>query len=151
MPTKYGDDFPLGYQHESPSLTVTETHMVLFTGITGDFYPLHVDAVYASKSQFGERLVHGPLVFSMAVGLVSLSGMFADSAVAWLGADTVRMRSPVRIGDTLRVVATHKSLEPTSNLLKGTQTWGFEVLNQRGESVLTFDHRVMTHLRPQSG
>jgi acyl dehydratase len=151
MPTRYGDDFEVGYRHETPSVTVTETHMVLFTGITGDFYPLHVDAVHAAQTQFGERLVHGPLVFSLAIGLVSLSGMFQDSAVAWLGADSVRMLAPVRIGDTLRVVAEAKSLAHTSNPLKGIQTWMFEVANQRKETVLAFDHRVMVHLRPRTG
>ncbi len=147
MPTKYGDDFHIGDTFLTPAVTVTESHVVAFTGLTGDFYPLHVDAVYSAASQFGERLVQGPFVFGLAVGLVTLSGILADSAVAWLGADSVRMLSPVKIGDTVHVSAEVKTLKRTKTPTKGIQTWVYSVVNQHGTTVLTFDHQLMVHLR----
>jgi len=72
---KYGDDFKLGDVYVTPGITVTEFHVVGWAGLTGDSYPLHMDHEYAAKTQFGERIAHGPLIFGLAVGLVALSGM----------------------------------------------------------------------------
>ena len=72
---KYGDDFKVGELFETAAITLTEAHIVTWAGLTGDFYPLHMDREYAAKTQFGERLVHGPLIFGLAVGLVSLAGI----------------------------------------------------------------------------
>ncbi len=148
MQKKYGDDFRVGETFSTAAMTMTEAHVMTFSGLTGDYYPLHVDAVYAASTQFGERLVHGPFVFSLAIGLVSLSGVLADSAVAWLGAENVRMRLPVRIGDTLHVDAEVKALKATRDSAKGVLTWNYRVVNQRGEIVLSFDHVLLVHLRP---
>lgn len=144
---KYGDDFAIGDVFTTASITVTETHVVTYSGLTGDFYPVHMDREYASKTQFGERLVHGPLVFGLAVGLASLAGFIEDAAIAWLGADNVRMLAPVRIGDTVRVSVEVKKKTVTSNPRKGVQVWLYTVLNQRDEAVLTFEHKLLMHLR----
>ena len=101
---KYGDDFKVGDVFETAAITLTETHIVTWAGLTGDFYPLHMDREYAAKTQFGERLVHGPLIFGLAVGLVSLAGNGGDAAIAWLGVDDLRMLKPVKLGDTVRVI-----------------------------------------------
>ena len=77
---KYGDDFKVGDVFETAAITLTEAHIVTWAGLTGDFYPLHMDREYAAKTQFGERLVHGPLIFGLAVGLVSLAGIGGDAA-----------------------------------------------------------------------
>ena len=98
---KYGDDFPLGAVYTTARITVTETHIVNWAGLTGDFYPLHMDKVYAEATAFGERLAHGPMIFALAVGLVAQAGFAEDAVIAWLGADNMRMQAPVRIGDTI--------------------------------------------------
>lgn len=146
-PSKYGDDFKVGQVYTTQGLTVTEAHVVSWAGLTGDFYPLHTDAEYARSSQFGERIAHGPLIFALAVGLVALAGFAADSAIAWLGVDGMRMLLPVKIGDTIRVAVTVKSSEPTRNPKKGIQVWHYTVTNQRGETVLEFDYKLMFHMR----
>ena len=81
--SKYGDDFNVGDVYTTAAITVTETHVVNWAGLTMDFYPLHVDKEYAAGTQFGHRLVHGPLIFGVAVGLVSKEGFAGDAAVAW--------------------------------------------------------------------
>jgi itaconyl-CoA hydratase len=145
--TKYGDDFKLGDVFHTAAITVTETHVVNWAGLTGDFYPLHMDKEYAAGTQFGERLVHGPLIFALAVGLVSLSGIGGDSVIAWLGADNMRMQRPVMIGDTIRVRVEVKQQTPTKSPVKGVQVWLYTVLNQRDEPVMSFDYRMMFHMR----
>ena len=132
-PRKYGDDFKVGDVYRTPRLTVTETHVVNWAGLTGDFYPLHMDAVYAAGTQFGERLAHGPLIFGLAVGLVALAGFGEDSVIAWLGTDKLRKRAPVRIGDTItaRVEVLELLAEKNRVRLKTTCS------NQDGVTVLT--------------
>jgi acyl dehydratase len=144
---KYGDDFNPGDVFHTPRVTVTETHVVNWAGLTGDFYPLHMDRVYAEGTQFGERLVHGPLIFALAVGLVSLAGFGEDAPIAWLGVDNLSMLEPVKIGDTITVTVEVKERKATSNPKKGIQTWLYSVLNQHGKKVMTFDYRMMFHMR----
>lgn len=146
-PRKYGDDFKVGDEYRTAAITVTETHVVNWAGLTGDFYPLHMDREYAAKTQFGERLAHGPFIFALAVGLVAQAGFAGDAAIAWLGVDGMRMLAPVKIGDTVHVEVRVKEARPTSNPRKGVQVWTYSVLNQRDETVLVFDYQLMFHLR----
>jgi acyl dehydratase len=145
--TRYGDDFNVGDVYTTGAITVTETHVVNWAGLTMDYYPLHVDKEYAAKTQFGERLAHGPLVFGLAVGLVSSAGFAGDAAVAWLGLDNMKMLVPVKIGDTITVAVEVIDKKPTSKPDKGVQVWRYTVKNQRGEPVLVFDYKMMFHMR----
>jgi len=88
---KYGNDFKIGETFTTQAITVTETHVVNWAGLTMDFYRIHMDKEFAAQTPFGERLVHGPLIFALAVGLVGISGYGGDSVIAWLGADKMRM------------------------------------------------------------
>jgi len=112
--SKYGDDFNVGDVYTTASITVTETHLVNWAGLTMDFYPLHMDKEYAAKTEFGERLAHGPLIFGLAVGLVSMAGFGGDAAIAWLGVDNMKMLAPVKIGDTVRVIVEVTEKQKTS-------------------------------------
>lgn len=148
--SKYGDDFEIGDVYTTACITVTETHVVNWAGLTMDFYPLHMDKEYAAKTEFGERLVHGPLIFALAVGLVGSAGFAGDAAVAWLGADKMRMLTPVKIGDTITVVVEVIDKKPTSKPSKGVQVWRYTVKNQRQESVMVFDYTMMFHMRTET-
>jgi acyl dehydratase len=145
--SKYGDDFSVGDVYKTAAITVTETHLVNWAGLTMDFYPLHMDKEYAAKTEFGERLAHGPLIFGMAVGLVSMAGFGGDAAVAWLGVDKMKMTAPVKIGDTIRVIVEVTDKQETSKPDKGIQTWRYTVKNQRDEPVMVFDYKMMFHMR----
>lgn len=144
---KYGDDFKIGDTCVSAGLTMTEAHVVSWAGLTGDFYPIHMDREFAAQSQFGERLVHGPLIFGAAVGLMALSGWGGDAAIAWLGVDDMRMLRPVKIGDTVRVHVEVREQHGTSNPKKGIQVWRYTVRNQRDEDVMVFDYKMMFYMR----
>jgi len=145
--SKYGDDFNVGDTYTTAAITMTEAHVVSWAGLTMDFYPLHMDKEYAARSQFGERLVHGPLIFAMSVGLVGAAGFAGDSAIAWLGVDNLRMLAPVVIDDTITVTVEVMEKAPTSNPKKGIQVWRYTVNNQRGEKVMQHDYKMMFHLR----
>lgn len=148
--SKYGDDFSIGDVFRTAGITVTESHVVGWAGLTGDFYPLHMDQEYASRTQFGGRIAHGPMIFALAVGLVAQSGIGGDAAIAWIGVDKMRMQAPVRIGDTVRVTVEVKEQVPTRSPQKGIQMWLYTVTNQRGETVMSFEYRMMFHMRGQA-
>lgn len=145
--SKYGDDFNVGDKFTTAAITMTESHVVSWAGLTMDFYPLHMDKEYAARSQFGERLVHGPLIFAMSVGLVASAGFAGDSAIAWLGVNNMRMLAPVKIGDTISVAVEVIEKKPTSDPKKGIQVWQYSVSNQRGELVMQHDYKMMFHMR----
>ena len=87
----------------SMSKTVTETDVILFAGITGDFNPLHVNEEFAKKSKFGKRLVHG----CFSSGLISaVLGMKLPGPGALYAGQTVKFVKPTFIGDTLTATAT---------------------------------------------
>lgn len=145
--TKYGEDFAIGNVYTTPSITVTETHVVNWAGLTMDFYPLHMDKEYAATTSFGERLAHGPMIFALAVGLVAQAGFDGKAPIAWLGVDNMRMVAPVKIGDTITVLVEVKEQKETSDPKRGVQVWRYTVQNQHKETVLYFDYTMMFHMR----
>ena len=131
------EDFVPGETVVSPGRTIEAADINLFAGLTGDFYPLHVDEVAASSTRFGGRIAHGPLTFVMAVGLVGLSGFLGDAIVALLEVRSIKAKKPVRPGDTVRVHVTVSSCEPGSKPQYGTLELDYSVRNQHGDEVMT--------------
>jgi len=148
MASKYWEDFKLGEEVITSSITVTEAHLVNWAGLTMDFYPLHMDEEYAKKTIFKGRIAHGPLTFAMAVGLVYLTGIYGDAILAWLGLENMKIPAPVRIGDTIRVHAKVIEKRETKNPLRGTIKFSWEIKNQRDENVMTLDYNLMMHRKP---
>jgi len=149
VPEKFWEDFSVGDKVTSMAVTVTETHVVTWAGLTMDYYPLHMDKEYAAKTPFKERIVHGPLTFAMAVGLMGMTGYAKDSVIAWLGVDDMRIPAPVKIGDTIRLHAEIIELRETKNPGQGFTLMRYEVVNQRGETVMTFNMKFLMHRRGQ--
>ena len=147
MPTKFWDDFKLNQTITTPAITVTETHVVNWAGLTMDFYPLHIDQEFASKTVFKERIAHGPLTFALSVGLMYRAGIAEDSVIAWLGADISRIPAPVKIGDTIHVEAQVTELRETKNASQGLMVMRYNVVNQRDEIVMVFDMKLLMHKR----
>lgn len=141
-------DFPVGRTISTQSLTVTEPHVVQWAGLTGDWYPLHTDAVAAARGPFGERVAHGPLTFALAVGLMDRTGVYGDAILAWLGTRELRALRPVRLGDTIHVVATVVSSRATQKPNRGVLTLDYSVRNQDGDEVLRCDFSLLMRSRP---
>jgi acyl dehydratase len=149
VPEKFWEDFSIGDRVTSMGITVTEAHVVTWAGLTMDYYPLHMDREYAAKTQFKERIVHGPLTFALAVGLMGTTGYAKDSVSAWLGVNDMRIPAPVMIGDTIRLQAEITEMRETKNPKQGLTVMRYQVDNQRNEPVMTFDMRFLMHRRGQ--
>jgi 3-hydroxybutyryl-CoA dehydratase len=132
------EDFTPGERIISPGRTIEAADINLFAGLTGDFYPLHVDEVTAQGTRFGGRIAHGPLTFSIAVGLVGLSNYLGDAIEALLEVQSLRALKPVRPGDTIRVHVEVLRAEEGSKPRFGTLHFLYSVRNQHDEEVMTF-------------
>ncbi len=148
MEQKYWEDFTVGEEITTQSITITETHLVTWAGLTMDYYPLHMDEEYAKATVFGGRVAHGPLTFAMAIGLVFQSGFYGNSILAWLGVENMKIPAPVRIGDSIRVRASVSKKRETRNPDRGLMVFRWNVLNQRDESVMSLDYLLMMYRRP---
>ena len=136
MTGKFYDEWRIGEVIEHPlRRTVTETDNLLFTTMTHNPQPLHLDAEAAKASEFGQILVNGTFTFALMVGL-SVAETTMGTLVANLGYDKLVMPKPVFIGDTLRATSVVTALrESKSRPDAGLVTWRHSMLNQRGEVV----------------
>jgi acyl dehydratase len=130
-------DFEPGTTVETRARTVTEADIGNHAGLTWDFYPLHTDEEFASGTRFGTRIAHGPLVYTMSIGLMPID-FFGDAIEAFLGVDDMRHAGPVFPGDTISVRATVREARPTSNGKSGVVKIEYETRNQRDEIALSF-------------
>lgn len=111
--------------------TVTEADVVLFAGLTGDMHPQHVDAEWSAGSRFGERIAHGMLIASYAVGLMPFE---PERVVALRRVGDLVFKQPARIGDTIHVegeIADKRELDEGHGLV----TWRWRIVNQRRKLV----------------
>ena len=142
----YFEDFTPGDDKTTRGRTLTEADVVAFAGLTGDFMELHTNEEFARTTPFGRRIVHGALVFSVSVGLVTRMNLLDETLLAFAGLDKLRFVSPVFIGDTIHVV---KRVVERKEMGAGQGTVIFEsrVMNQRGELVLVYLDKLLVKKR----
>ncbi|KKI21317.1 MaoC family dehydratase [Sphingomonas sp. Ag1] len=136
MAGRYFDQWQVGDRlvHEIRR-TVTETDNLLFSTMTHNPQPLHLDVEAARASEFGQILVNGTFTFALMVGL-SVGDTTLGTLVANLGYDKLVMPKPVFIGDTLRAESeVHELKESRSRPGAGIVTFAHRLLNQRDEIV----------------
>lgn len=146
--TTYFEDYEIGSERMSFGRTITETDFVVHAGHTGDFFPHHMDAEFMKKSEFGGRIAHGTMVFSIGVGLTA--NVINPVAFSY-GYDRLRFVKPVLIGDTIctRTTITEKQDDPKRPDM-GRVTERCEVLNQKDEVVLVADHLYIVERRKKT-
>jgi len=130
---RYWEDIEVGEEYESPGRTVTETDIVLFAGLSGDYNVLHTDAEFMKTSIFGERIAHGLLGLSIQQGL--LDRVVPGQAVGPLAAVKWKFKGPIKIGDTIHVEARVSAKKEGERAGTGVVTVERRVVNQRGEVV----------------
>jgi len=147
---KWFEDFELGDCMVTRGRTVDIGDITSFAGLTGDHYQLHTDAAFMEKGRFGQRIAHGPLTFSLPVGLVGVSGFYGDAIVALVEITALKATKPVFAGDTINVAAEVKARD-ASGTKYGTIAVSYTVNNQNGEEVMTFLQTKLAKRRPTEG
>jgi acyl dehydratase len=150
MAGRYFEDWTIGDRiaHEIRR-TVTETDNLLFSTMTHNPQPLHLDIEAAKASEFGRIIVNGTFTFALMVGL-SVSDTTLGTLVANLGYDKLTMPKPVFIGDTMRAETEIVELkESRSRPAAGIVTFRHELINQRNEIVCQCLRSALLHRRRQ--
>jgi acyl dehydratase len=124
--TRCFERLEVGDRFVSHGRTVTESDVHAFAAQTGDLHPQHVDADWAARSAFGERIAHGMLVMSYAVGLV---GFDPERVLALRRIADAVFKRPVRLGDTIRVEGSVAALSPVAEDA-GLVTLALRIVNQ---------------------
>ena len=145
------DDFKLGDVMVTRGRTIDIGDISNFAQLTGDYYPLHIDEQHAKSTRFGTRIAHGPLTFTIAVGLVGLSGFYGDAITALLEVRSMRATKPVVAGDTLKVRAEVIELKAGDNPKYGSLGVEYSVRNQRDEEVMIFQQYMLARRRLTGG
>lgn len=144
MPGRFFDQWQVGDRlTHQPGRTVTETDNLMFSALTHNMQPLHLDAEYARASEFGQILVNSTFTFSLATGL-SIADTTVGTLIANLGFDKVVTPKPVFIGDTLTChTEVLEKRESKSRPDNGIVVFRHSMTNQRGEEVISFTRTVL--------
>ena len=149
MEKDFFEDYEIGEVIVSPGRTITETDIVMFAAMTGDWHPIHTDAEYAAGTVFGERIAHGMLGLALGSALVFRLGphvFLPKHFIAFYGLDKVRFVTPIRIGDTIRFEARVSELtERDENT--GLITYEAAIKNQSGENCVVFIPKILAGRR----
>ena len=150
MAGRYFDEWQVGDKvAHTLTRTVTETDNILFSTLTHNPQPMHLDVEAAKASEFGQILVNSCFTFSLVVG-VSVADTTLGTLIANLGFDEVKFPKPVFYGDTLRfetecVAVRESNSRPTAGIV----TWEHRATNQRGELVCSMKRSALLHQKPQ--
>jgi len=144
---KYFEDWTIGEEFETGSRTVTETDIVIYAGLSGDFNPLHVNEEFAKRSVFGTRVAHGFLVYSISIGLINQTGYFNGTVMAQLGHNDITFSKGVVAGDTVKVKCKITGLRETENKERGIITFDAAIVNQKEDIVAKSERILMIRRR----
>lgn len=150
MARGFFEDYKIGEKRTTPARTVTETDIVSFAGLTGDWHPLHTDVEHAAQSPFGERIAHGMLVLSIGSALAFRTGPYdalPKSFIAFYGMENVRFTAPVKIGDTIHLETEITDLE-VKDAERGVVTSQHEIVNQNGDVACTYVWKILCGRAP---
>ncbi len=130
----YFEEIEVGRLYKAKGRTVGEGDINSFAGLSGDYTPIHIDAHFASQSEFGGRIAHGTLTMSMAIGMMTQLDLLNETVVALLNLNW-DFKGPVMIGDTVYAHVTPVEARRTSRPGAGVVKFQFDVVNQREERI----------------
>ena len=131
----YFEEFVPGEQITSTGRTITETDVVGFASLSGDWNLIHTNAEYTKDHMFGQRVAHGLLILSVASGLAVRMGFMEETILAFRSIGEWKFQRPVFIGDTISVRLTVGDTKLMPRLGGGLVTFKVDVLNQEGRIV----------------
>ena len=146
FPGKWYDEVAVG-ERFGTSVTVTEAHLVLGSGLFGDFNPLHVNEEFAKRSMFGTRILHGP--FTSALVSAPVGMYFAGTALAYLE-HSCRFKAPVRPGDTLTSDWTIAEKLDKPKHKGGIVVLRCQCTNQAGDLAVQAEGKLLVASRPKA-
>ena len=144
---KYFEELEIGDVFTSPGRTITETDIILFAGLSGDYNELHTSVEFAKATPFGQRIAHGLLGLSIASGLGSRAGFIEGTAIAFTGLEW-KFKAPVFIGDTIYLQAQVEKKRMMKALGGGMVILDIQLINQEEKTVQQGTWKVIIKSEP---
>lgn len=127
----YFEEFEVGATMRTRGRTITEADLVQFAALTGDFNPMHTDAEYSRDSFMGQRVAHGMLTISYAVGQAYQLGILERTVLGFRGLE-MKFSNPVYIGDTIHVELKVAETKAARRMGGGVVVLDIRILKQDG-------------------
>jgi len=132
----YFEEFNIGLRMTSAGRTITESDIVSFAGLSGDFNQIHTDSVYSQTTPFGQRVAHGLLGLAIASGLAVRTGVLEGTVLAFREIDEWKFIKPIFIGDTIHVEIEVTETRALRRIGGGAVVLQLTVVNQAGETTM---------------
>ena len=136
------EEFEVGTQWESPGRTVTQTDIVMFAGLSGDYNELHTNREYSKDTMFERPIAHGLLGLSIASGLAARLGFVEGTTQAFTGLHW-KFKKPIFSGDTVRLRALLRQKRAARRLGGGLVVFDLALVNQDGKVVQQGDWTLL--------
>lgn len=144
----YFEEFGNDFEIRSVGRTITETDVVSFAGLSGDYNQIHTDDVLATNSMFGQRVAHGMLILSIASGLAVQTGILEGTIMAFREIDNWKFSTPVYFGETIYVELKVIETKHFPRLGGGTVKLKVTVKKQTGEAVNKGNWTMLVKSKP---
>ena len=131
----YFNQIEIGMEITTQGRTITESDIVGFAGLSGDYNQIHTDKIYASQADFGKRVAHGLLITSIISGLAVQTGFMEETVIAFREISQWKYSYPIFIGDTVHAIITVMSKKDMTRLNGGAVDFNIKVYNQENKIV----------------
>jgi acyl dehydratase len=145
----YFEEFEPGQEFITAGRTITETDVVQFAGVSGDFTQIHTDSEFSGKTPIGQRIAHGLLIASITSGLAAQTGVIEGTVIVFREISEWKFVKPVFFGDTIRAVMRVRETKAVPRAGGGLVTIEFDVKNQHDETVNRGTWVVLIASRPK--
>ena len=146
---KYFEEFEVGMSFTSPGRTVTESDIVSFAGLSGDYTQIHTDVEFSKETPVGQRVAHGLLGLAIASGLAVRTGVLEGTVIAFREITDWKFVKPIFIGDTVRVAQNILEVKALPRLGGGAINIELKILNQNDEIVMKGIWKVLVASSPE--
>ena len=146
---KYFDEFEIGMSFTSPGRTVTESDIVSFAGLSGDYTQIHTDAEFSKQTIIGERVAHGLLGLAIVSGLAVRTGFLEGTVIAFREIVDWKFIKTILIGDTVHVVQKVVEVKSIPRLGGGAVNIELRLINQHDEVVMKGIWKVLVASSPE--
>ena len=146
---KYFEEFEVGMSFTSPGRTVTESDIVSFAGLSGDYTQIHTDVEFSKGTVVGERVAHGLLGLAILSGLVVRTGVLEGTVIAFREIVNWKFVKTIFIGDTVHVDLKVLDAKPLPRLGGGAVNIDIRLINQNDDVVMKGVWKILVASSPE--
>jgi acyl dehydratase len=143
------EEFEVGQQIITPGRTITESDVVSFAGLSGDYNQIHTNVEFAGKTPFGQRVAHGLLGLSIASGLAMRTGFLEGTVIAFREINNWKFTNPVFFGDTIHAELNIIETKPIPRVGGGSLIIEIVVKNQHDDVTMKGTWTALVSSKPK--